>query len=78
MSVTTKAKSAIFHVNASLSGVEKAQLHLMQAKAALRKDDIVSREHLDYTIGVLGDFVASAAKTVQVIESENPGKGEEG
>lgn len=77
MGVTAKAKSAIFHVNASIAGVDKIRLHLMQARVALRKDDDQSKQQLDFVEQALGEFVLSCANAAQVIEDGNPSKTED-
>lgn len=41
--VTAKAKSAIYHLNAAKAGLEKAQVHLIQARTSLPKNDVNSR-----------------------------------
>lgn len=77
MTVTAKAKSAIFHVNASIAGVDKIRLHLMQARVALRKDDDQSKKSLDSVEYALGEFVQRCADAAQTIEDYNPSKTED-
>lgn len=69
--VTAKAKSAIYHLQTSTSGAEKAQLHLMQAKAALAKADTDSRKVIDDVANALMAFIKLVEDAVETVTQAN-------
>lgn len=76
--VTSKAKSAIYHLNTALSGLEKAEVHLIQARTALPKGDADSRAEVGGAEDALKLFKQAVGEAIEAIIKNNPKKdGEE-
>jgi hypothetical protein len=75
--VTAKAKSSIYHLNAALSGLEKAQVHLIQARTSLPKTDTVGRAAVDSAAESLTSFVAAVEIAVTTVTDNNQSTKEE-
>lgn len=67
---TAKHRSAIVHLKASLSGVERAQLRLQQAMLALGKKDEDNRHNIQNCKSALEVWVTTTQTTIVVLESE--------
>lgn len=74
--VTAKAKSAINSLNKALSAVEKTELALMQAKVALPKGDLDSRNEVEKCIKQFKIFKQTVESTINVITEMNPSQAE--
>lgn len=72
--VSTKAKSAIYHLETALSGLEKAQIHLLQARTCLPKGDEKGRAAVEFAGEALVTFNELVTKAVEVVTEENPAK----
>jgi len=77
MAVTIKAKSAIHHLEVAKSGLEKAKLHLLQAKVALRKDDTESRIYVDGVMKLLDTWEEAVSEAAEIIGENNPSQEKE-
>lgn len=77
MAVTTKANSAIYHLKTALSGMEKASVHLIQAKTALPKKDVVSRDAVNFVSEVFKSFESNVQRAIDIIEANNPSESKE-
>lgn len=77
MAVTTKAKSAIYHLKTALSGMEKATVHLIQAKTALPKKDEDNRANIANCSNTLTHFEGVVNATIKEIEKAHPSESEE-
>jgi len=74
MTITSKAKSAIYHLNTALSGSEKAQVHLIQARTSLPKGDDASRQAVADANEGLVEFTRRVNDAQRIIEINNPSK----
>lgn len=72
--VTAKAKSAIYHLKTALSGLEKAQVHLIQARTGLPKGDEDSRAEVGGAEQALKLFEQAVNEAITAIETNNPAK----
>lgn len=70
--ITTKAKSAIYHLETALAGLEKAQIHLLQARTALPKGDVIGRGAVMNAGDTLVNFQQATAIAIRVITEANP------
>ena len=75
--VTAKAKSAIYHLKTALSGLEKAQVHLIQARTSLPKGDEDSRAEVGGAEQALNLFAKAIDEAVTAITMNNLAKPKE-
>ena len=76
--ITVKAKSAIYHMNAAISGMEKAQVHLIQARTGLPKADLDSRAEVGGSEEALKLFEQAVNEAIDAITRNNQAKEGEG
>lgn len=69
--LTAKGKSAVHHLNSTLAPVEKMQLHLMQAKLALPKNDDDSHSVIADVNEALINLVDLVNRAVEVVSKNN-------
>lgn len=76
MEITVKAKSAIYHLKTALSGLEKSQVHLIQARTGLPKGDEDSRAEVGGCEQALKLFETAIEEAIDAITKNNPAKSE--
>lgn len=74
MSITKKAESAQYHVAAIIRDQEKQELHLLQARAQLRKDDNESRLAIEGLQNALEGIKQLVKSANTIIAANNPAK----
>ena len=69
--LTTKAKSAVYHIEATTKEATKAKIHLLQAQEALPKGDANGRAIVSGIMSDYDQFLTTAANAVKEITEAN-------
>jgi hypothetical protein len=76
--LTAKAKSVIYHLNAAKSGMEKAEVHLMQARVGLPVKDTDSRAEVGGSEQALKLFNQAVEEAIIAVTNNNQSPDDEG
>jgi len=77
MEITAKASSAIYHLKTAVSNLEKAEVHLIQARTGLPKKDEDSRAEVGGAEQALKLFKQAVDEAIEAITKNNPAKADE-